>query len=247
MAARTHGSRTGFVFLRDFHAGVMKSIGATVQPAEDGRTRYAVDIPNLPAADRNVPAIMRTPEPSVQWNQFPRIMVGSDDVKLALERYHPISEEYRIYAPDTRVGPTPSLISGESDPVGPDAYEVKLQAWPFDLTYTIETWHRMENWALLMIFHVMKKLPPYGKFTIEDSLKEERTYDYFYEGGPKNLTEALSMTDRGAGYALTLRVIGELDLAVPPDEPERVPTFRVPNITLNPSTPEQNMANNSQN
>lgn len=216
---------------------MVTSLGGVLRPVNEQRTQYVVNIPNLPKADGPVPIIFRTPEPSVQWNQFPRIMVGIDDVSTALERYHPITEEYRVFSPGTPVGPTPSLDPSQPDPVGPNSYEAKIQAWPFDLTYTIEAWHRMENWALLMIFHVMRKFPPYGIVTIVDSLGDQRTYDAFMQGGPKNLTEALGMTDRGSGFALTVRVTGELDLAIQPEEPETLPTFRTLQATIEPSDP----------
>ena len=225
--------RTGFVFVRDFDLGMARSIiGSKEQTAyKSDSDRFYVDFPQFPTSPQNeqrATIIFKTPEPTLQWNVFPRIMISRDAVTPALQRWHPISREYMIEAATSQEISIPGPTPDAPPRVGPSQRESKIQAWPFDITYTIECWHRFDNWALAMVFRVMKSFPPYGMMKLRDSLNEERSYDAFGETGPTQLTEVLSMTDRGAGYSWTVRVTGELDL----DDPVTLETVRAVNPTL---------------
>lgn len=221
------GDRTGFVWTRDFDQGIASSLGAVPDPTGDNKLilRY----PQFPEErDRNATVIFKTAEPTLQWHVFPRIVISRDSWVLALERYMPCTQEYMIPAPGSRVLSIPGKLPTDPPLTGPSAREAKIQAWPYDLTYTIECWHRYAGWALTMLFKVMKTFPPYGMMKLLDSQKEERSYDIFFEGGPTDLTEALSMTDRGGGFSYTFRVTGELDL----DDPELMTTVQHVHTTL---------------
>jgi len=223
------GVFTGFVFIRDFDLGMARSLIGVQEkdkPTSDS-DRFFLTFPQFPADDQNATIIYKNPEPTLQWHQFPRVMISRDSVNIALERWHPITQEYMLPAPGTQIVSVPGDLPQETR-IGPATREAKEQAWPFDITYTIEVWHRYANWAQAMIFRVMKSFPPYGKMKLLDSLNEVRTYDAFAEGGVTDLTEALSMTDRGAGLSWTVRVTGELDLA----DQVNLETVRQVNATL---------------
>lgn len=222
-----HGDRTGFVWIRDFDAGVASSLGAVPDPT--GSDKLIVRYPQFPEErDRNATVIFKNSEPTLQWHVFPRIVISRDSSVLALERQMNITQEYMIPAPASRTLSVPGQLPTDPPLTGPSARESKIQARPWDITYTIECWHRYSNWALTMLFKVMKTFPPYGMMKLLDSLHEERSYDIFVEAGPTDLTEVLSMTDRGGGFSYTFRVTGELDL----DDPVLLPTVQQVKPTL---------------
>jgi len=102
--------------------------------------------------------------------------------------------------------------------VAHNCYETKDQEQPYNLTYTIEAWARYKVAALNLIQIVMRAFPlrP-SKPTITVMAREEasrnvvcpREYRFSQEGFA-DLTEINSMVERIPGYALTIRIEGEL-------------------------------------
>lgn len=231
----------------------MRSLGGSVERVDDlepgpndanPADQIVLTIPTLPVGQdpknpqNRARVIMKDPEQPTQWNLFPRVVVARDSVTFAPERWHPITEEYRIEAPGSQQVTVPywTKENPTGTKTGPTGNEVKVQAWPYDLTYTVECWHRFREWATHMVFQVMTRLEPYGSLFLTDSLGEVRSYDVFMESGPTDLTEVLSLTDRGVGYSLTWRVTGELDLEAPITQP----TVRFPVGRVFPSPPAVN-------
>jgi len=240
---RVHGQRTGFVWIRDFDVGMLTSLGG-VRPSDPrAGDHYRVSLPKLPLEERDVPIYLVNPEQTLVDYVLPRFVIRRSSWEPALERWHPITEEYRIPGPTstpitiqnpagpTSIGPSQGTIDGHTK------YEGKVQAWPYDITYEIEVWARAENFAQVMLFHVLRRFQPLGSFmSLVDSLGDTRTYDAFAEGGPVKIDEIVGMTDRTIAYNYTVRVTGEIDLV---DEVE-APAARVFNVSseLLPSNPD---------
>jgi hypothetical protein len=97
-------------------------------------------------------------------------------------------------------------------------YEEQQQAVPFDLTYTLQVEARYHahllNQANSLLKYILRVYTPYCRVLVLDSLKDVRSYDAFMEG-VSNLDEALDVSERKFGFAVTLRVKAELDLADP--------------------------------
>lgn len=217
---RVHHQRTGFVWIRDFDVGMVTTLGGQIIPGKKGEM-YRVTLPQLPEEERDVPCYLSTPEQPLVSFTIPRFVIIRDSFEPELSRWMPITEEYRIPAPEsslvsvpdprgpTSAGPSQATIEGH------DKYESKIQAWPYDFTYTIEIWARYQNFLQPMLFHVMRTFPPYGKMYLKDSLGESRSYNAFAEGGPSPMGEIASMTDRAQAFGYTVRVTGEIDLSDP--------------------------------
>jgi hypothetical protein len=71
---------------------------------------------------------------------------------------------------------------------------------------------RGNNDALLKF--MMKRFRPNGSMRVIGSLNEDRFYTYFTEG-PSNLGAVADIADRSMIMALSVRVLGELDLHDP--------------------------------
>lgn len=228
---RVHGQPTGYVWLRDFDLGMVNTLGATPNP-DPAIRELVVQVKNLPAGHDFVPVLgKKNPEPTSVLDRLPRIIVHRDSVDPSKERIHPDAEEYRVAAG------APVTIQLPAEPPGvtldgSTKYCTKLQADPFDITYTIEVWHRYENWVQPILFHVMKTFRMQTLMRLTDSLGEARTYNVFIESGPTELSEILSLTDRGIGYSVSYRVQGELDHA----EEVVSPAMLYPSIDLSLKT-----------
>jgi len=216
---RVHGQRTGFVWIRDFDAGMLTTLGG-VRPTDPKEgDHYRVTLPKLPAEERNVPIYLVNPEQTLVDYVIPRFVIRRSSMEPALNRWMPITEEYRCPGPSgvpitinnpagpTSTGPSQGTIDGHT------TYESKIQAWPFDITYEIEAWARFENFAQVMLFHLLRTFQPLGSvMCLVDSLGDTRQYDAFAETGPSKLDDVVGMTDRVIAYNYSVRVTGEIDL-----------------------------------
>jgi hypothetical protein len=197
--------KTGFVFLRNFDEGIFATLGASPDTSNLLDPCYAVSI-TFPDGVKKVPVYFSQPEPIFKKMVFPFITINRDDVALAMHRWMGVGQlEYRA-----GVSGTQTVINGVS---GFASYESKPQAFPHDITYTISMWDRYEAPVQVILQNVLKALYPVGRLLVYDSLKLQRSYEYYWEGSIANLQEIIDPVTRARGYALTIRVEGELDLA----------------------------------
>jgi len=226
---RIHGTPTGRVWIRHFDDGMVRTIGAIPHPDPSIR-EYVLPIKNLPEANDFVPVLgKKNPEQTTMLDRFPRIVVNRDSWDPAKERLHPGAEEYRSPAGE------PVTIQLPAEPLGTTLdghtkYCSKEQASPFDITYTIEVWHRYENWVQPILFRILEAFKLQSLVRVTDNLGDVRTYNVFMDSGPADLSEVLSLTDRGIGYSVSYRVQGEIDLA----GEDIYPSMRYPQIDLVP-------------
>jgi hypothetical protein len=234
---RTEGrARTGFVNLRSFDEGVVETMGATLDEGQSDYFLHLGDVstdgidplpsshfhrgpvdprPGLPA----IPVTFSFPEEVFKKYSIPMILVRRDDVAPALERWHPGMLQYRTTgrgALPVVYQPTPNMTPQE----GFDRAEQVEQAAPFDLSYTVSIVARnrgsagIRNQANRVFDHVLRIYQPYCRVLVRDSIGDMRSYSAFMEG-VSHLDEVAEVTDRVIGFAISLRIEGELDLNDP--------------------------------
>lgn len=234
---RTEGrARTGFVNLRSFDEGVVETLGAKI---DADLQNYFLDLepvetvgfdppetspfhrgiveprPGLPG----IPVTFALPEDVFEKYSIPVILVRREGLDPAMQRWHPGSLQYR--APGRGAHPVQYQASSTSEvKEGFDRAEQVDQAAPFDLLYTINVVARNRgapgilNQANRLLDHVLRIYPPYCRVLVKDSVGDLRSYEAFMEG-TSPLDEVADVTDRVIGFAVSLRIEGELDLTDP--------------------------------
>lgn len=200
---------TGTIFIRNYDEGIFSTLGATVMNTPNG-PQYQMTV--LGATNNQVPCYFGKPEQHFQKRVFPMVVVDRE-MTPNLARWMGIGQlQYRA-----GLG-TPIFVGGVSglpSVSGYGQYQELFQAFPYDMTYTISCWDRYETPVQLILQKVLKVFPPTSTLNVLDSLGLPRTYEAFNEGGPTELHEALDAVTRIRGYAITVRVLGELDLIDP--------------------------------
>lgn len=207
MAIPIHPTKTGSVFIRNFDSGVFATLGAVPDPTNPIEPCYTLEVQQGTSTIK-VPVFFSQPEPIFQKKVFPFVTVFREDIALAMHRWMGVGQlEYRA-----GVSGTQTVLNGVT---GFGAYERKVQAMPHDITYTISVWDRYEGTTHQMLRKVLQQLHPIGRLIVYDDLSQRRSYEYYWEGSIVTLQEVIDPVTRARGYALTIRVEGELDLSDP--------------------------------
>ena len=212
------GQRSGEVFLDAFDVGVMTTLGGEVDSTE---TMYViVDLPGVSAPPDfdGVPIYFSWPDEVLQDYILPSFMVRRDSITPAMSRWHQDFLEYRIPAPGADPSTVTHPLTGRVIAEGFNRYEVKAQAVPFDLLYTIQIRARYRNnlrvSAMKMLHYTLKKYQPYTSVFVTDSEGGLRGYTAFMEG-PSAADTMSNVMDREIRFNVSLRVEAELDLNDP--------------------------------
>lgn len=239
----TGAALPGFVGLRNFDEGVVRTMGAEIMRAEKmGRRNYFIPTeklglvrpaPGLPG----VPITFSHPEDIYERYRQPVIVVRRDELAPAMNRWHPGMVTARYPSTGAQIRQA-TLGSGPSAPVvtGYDKYDTKQQAVPFDITYTISILARHRgrgadmrravpqgfeggagsprNQVNSLLDYLLRVYAPVSQMMVLDSLGDTRLYSTFMEA-ISPLDEVPEVTERVLGFALTLRVEAELDLKDP--------------------------------
>jgi len=151
--ARAAGTApSGIVGLRNFDAGVVETLGATVHEVETGKgphSNYYIapsatfpvePSPGLPG----IPVTFSHPEDVYARYRQPVIVVRRDDISPAMNRWHPGQKSWRAPAQDAEpVAVTfDRFTRAERTVHGYDRYETKDTGVPFDITYSISIYAR---------------------------------------------------------------------------------------------------------
>lgn len=207
---------TGTVFVRNFDEGVFKALGAVERTSPQplvGRDRKGYWIDEVFTAPTEVPVIFNNPEQIYEHKIYPSYLVRRNDISPALARWHSVKSFEYVAG-----------VSGfeEIDGVsGYSAVEIKPQAWPYDLFYTIACYGRYEHESVPMMRRILKTFPPYSKVFILDSLGESRSYTVFNESGVQDISDFLDIADRVKAYSIDIRIECELDTS----DPTIIPTL----------------------
>lgn len=203
---RLNQQRTGQVFVKNFDTGVVETLGAELRIVKDPdgleRKGYYLDITGV---GKDLPVYFSQPEVEFGKFKLPCIVVVRDEPAFAANRWPSVNQAY-----EQQVGPVVT-IRGVTGRTGKESQE---GAWPYDITYTIEGLVRLKGQAIHLLNYVLRVYKPYGSVYIVDSLGESRSYEAFVEG-VSNLDEVADVTERVAGFGVTLRVEAELDLSDP--------------------------------
>jgi hypothetical protein len=209
MGARPNGS----VELRSFDQGVVETLGARVIG-----DRYYITIEGVepPSGDPGIPVHFNFPEDLYANFRYPAFVISRDDIALAQNRLHPGLQQYRAPAKTALYVPG---LTATGVQVRPDRMEMRDQATPYDLTYTINIYNSLRGGsgrraANLMLDHVLRIWPTYGQVWVPDSTGEYRSYEAFNEG-IVNLDDNLGISERVIQFAVTVRVEAEYDLSNP--------------------------------
>lgn len=204
------GQKTGVVTLRDFDRGVVETLRAEI--IEDNYFLVMADVAPPPGKP-GIPITFAYPEDVYEKWKLPCLVVSRDDMSPAMNRYHPGSMQYNAPAS----GAMPFVVNNVT---GFSSMETMAQAVPFDLQYSINILSTGRGspgaraQAEKMLFHVLRTYPPYGAVYVRDSLGDARTYSCFTDA-VSMLDEVADISDRTIGFAVTLRVEAECDLAEP--------------------------------
>lgn len=213
---RAFGSASnGVVRLRDFHQGVVTTLGAQLLAHRGSPTNkhYFLKIPNIDLTDVGLPGLpiyFSYPEDVFEKYKLPLVMIRFDGFAPAMQRWHPNMTTYRVPAPGAR------LI--QQSPPKYDRYVRAQQAPPYDLNYTIVIEARsrgvpggQRSQVLAILQHVLSVYPPHCEVWVADSVGDLRNY-YAEQSGGSPEDEIFDVSDRTIGFSLPLRVEGELDL-----------------------------------
>lgn len=199
------GVKTGSVFLRDFDRGVVETLGGVV--VGDNYFVYNTGVNPAPGQP-GIPVTFAFPEDIYEHWRKPGFIVSRDDVAPAMQRYHPGALQYNAPAATAR----PVVMSGIQ---GFSQMETMSQAVPFDLAYTISIITAgYRNLANKLLDYTLRRFPPYCAVYVLDSLGDQRTYTAWNDG-VSMLDEVMEVSERTIGFAVSLRVEAEFDLAEP--------------------------------
>jgi hypothetical protein len=201
-------ARTGSVSLYSFDEGMVVTLGGEIIDSNYFLQVAGIDAPpGLPG----IPITFANPEDVMEKYRQPVVVVRRDDISPAQWRLHPGMLQYR--APTE--GAVPAELFGKK---GFERYDEMQQAEPYDFAYTLSILARVRgvaggqrNQANKILDHVMRRFPPYGKVFVTDSIGDVRTYEA-YQDGVAILDQVADIADRTIGYAVSVRVEGELDL-----------------------------------
>jgi hypothetical protein len=198
--------KTGQVFVRNFDQGVVETMGGYLDYAQGGsKQNYFINIPN--ADPMKVPVIFSNPFQPMEKKILPSFMIRRESITPALARWHSVGNiQYNINS-----GEVISVdgVSGFSDS------ETLVQAFPYDIEYSINIMAFYEHEAIPMLKKVLSVYKPFSRIIIKDSLSETRTYTVFNESAVQDISEIVDINDRMKAYMVTIRVEGELDLSDP--------------------------------
>jgi hypothetical protein len=233
--ARSNGQAlNGEVFLDDFDRGVIETLGAkALSYTPEGRPNrqrekfayfWELDTVKPPPGMPGVPIIFGPSEDVFERTKIPYILIVPGGAVPAMQRWHPAMVQYRAPAPTAR-----EVQVGNQH--GFDRYQQRQQAHPFDITYTLKLITKRRSSpraqgngagapavpvveggsANALLREVLRVYPAYCGVNVLDTAGDYRTYSAFMEGiSPAD--EVTEVGDRVVGFALTLRVEGELDL-----------------------------------
>lgn len=213
---RAGGQRPGTVTIRDFDLGLVRTMGGVVKEIK-GFPDYYLDIPNVepPVGFPGVAITFGFPEDYYQVQRRPCVVLTRDDIEPAMQRWHPGSTQYYVPSVGAR------SFTASDGRKGFTGYEDLQQAVPFDFMYTITALTTSKGnmgSANAMVDYLLRRFPPYSAVYVPDSVGDNRTYS-LYMDGLSMMDEIMEVSERTAGYAMMIRIEGELDLCDPVNYP----------------------------
>lgn len=246
----------GTVCLQDFDRGVVVTAGGQLVDVEvdgDVRQMYALECPglreypdqdNMPEQLRQipflpdgfVPVFFAHPEDSFQSYILPCLVVRRSSLIPNFERAPWWGFQRK---PSCDANPVTVQIGHNEFVEGFDAYKVKWNPIPFDITYEVQVLARLQLDALPLLKCVLRRFrPPWWSIAVLDDQECRRLYDAG-DLSISDISELVDVEDRTIGWNLSFTLRGELDLddAVEYKNEEGAPAGIVtvlPEITFHP-------------
>lgn len=240
---RTGKRRTGMVDLRSFDEGVLRTLRACLlasdgtrldvgSTASDANYYLLIEGVDPPPGRPGVPVTFAYPEDVYEKHVLPTVVVRRDDISAAMQRWHAGQTSYRVpaYGAQPRTVTLPDV--NQTQLTGYDKYEEMPQPEPVDILYTVSILARHRQGirrpdaelqglglsprqeANRILQYVLTFFHAYGPLFVKDDLGELRTYEVFREG-ISMLDDLPEVAGRVVGFAVTLRVEAQLNLAPP--------------------------------
>lgn len=207
----------GQVFIDDFDLGIVRTLGAFLDPSSPtDEPSFVLPVKGLKQDEQRqtvleqdvVPVTFGNPEAYMNNWKLPGIFCRREGMEPDLTRYSQELEAFRIPAPNTEI------VNGSInfvDPTGPKELMQRQRAEAYNFIYIIDMVARYETDANAMLRTVLPRYKQHKAVIVQDSLGDYNEYTAFLEG-IDNIREILGVTMKYTGYSLSLRIIGELDL-----------------------------------
>lgn len=223
--------RPGAVDIRSFDQGVVETLGAKLYEIKPGFFEYFIKIDGIDPASSALPGVPITfsnPEDVFEHYQIPIVGVRRNAMRIAQARWHPGTFEYMVpaYTANQVVIPETGKFPAKT---GVNKMAFGYQATPYDFDYTISVFARhrgatnQRNQANRILMHVISIYQPDAYVVVKDSVGDDRVY-LCHQDGISILDDAHDVADRTIGFAVSIRVEGELNLGT---------EFEVPTVSQN--------------
>jgi hypothetical protein len=199
--------RVGQIWLRAYDEGVITRLGAALGTGTSANN-YFVNFPigscMNPAAPLNVPVIWSSPEQLFEKKTYPAYLIKRESIEPALERWGSVGAIQQVWG-----------VPGTENGSNYNKTELEVQAWPYNISYTITIYARYEYEAQTLLMNLLKRFPPYGYITVKDSLNDNRTYECLAVNAIQDLSEIVDVSERLKSYSHSIQVLGEIDVTDP--------------------------------
>jgi hypothetical protein len=212
------GVEPGRVFIDDFDLGVLKTMGAILDPGSPAdEPSFVLQVKGLKPEEQRqigplggdvVPVTFGHPEAFMSTWQLPGVFVRREGLEPDLARYSQDLESFRKVAPNTEI------VEGQETNIveeGPAEVMQRQRAEAYNFIYIIDCIARYRTDANALLRAVLPKFKQNMSIIVRDSLGDLNQYTAFLEG-ITDLQEVLGVTMKHIGYSIQIKVIGELDL-----------------------------------
>jgi hypothetical protein len=217
------GRDPGSVFIDDFDLGIVRTMGAIVDASSPvNEPAFVLLVKGLkpegqrelePLEEIVVPVTFGHPESYMSIWKLPGIFIHRDQIEPDLQRYSQELEGFRLPAPNTKYS---TIETPSGDVTGPNEVYSKIRAEAYNFYYNIDLIARYRTDANMLLRNVLPSFKQHKSVIVQDSKGEFSQYTAFLEGIDQ-LDEIIGVTMKHHGYSLTLKIIGELDVAGGPD------------------------------
>lgn len=217
------GRDPGSVFIDDFDLGVVRTMGAIIDPSTPvNEPAFVLMVKGLkpeqqrelePLEEIVVPVTFAHPESYMSIWKLPGIFIRRDQIEPDLSRYSQELEGFRLPAPNTKYSTIETPIG---DITGPNEVYSKIRPEAYNFYYIIDLIARYRSDANMLLRNVLPAFKQHKSIIVQDSKGEFSQYTAFLESIDQ-LDEILGVTMKHHGYSLTIKVIGELDVYGGPD------------------------------
>jgi hypothetical protein len=212
------GRDPGFVTLEDFDLGVVKTMGAIIDPSSPvNEPSFILMVNGLkpeeqreldPLEETVVPVTFAHPESYMSIWKLPGIFIRRDSIEPDLQRYSQELEGFRLAAPNTKID---TIETPAGDVSGPQEVYSRIRDEAYNIYYTIDMIARYRTDANVLLRKVLPAFKQHKAVMVMDSKGELSEYTAFLESIDQ-IDEIIGVTMKHHGFSLTIKVIGALTM-----------------------------------